>query len=396
MICELDAFSEFRGCKQGFAAEKCIRGPFDNMSSRAQGGWVSRVILSAVLSAVPLVCANAAARHSRTVTHPSSRSKAAAKPTIRRSSSAKKSVAHTAHPVRLSHRTRLARARAAAAYRARLAAARQRQLERTEFKRDSNGNLVPKIRAAAAIVFNPATGVVLWEEHSQEQRSIASLTKLMTAVVFLADEPDMTRVVEVTRPDVTNASVTHLRAGDEIELGELLHLMLIASDNGAARVLARTSDGSTPAFVERMNNMAQILGLANTRYEDPTGLDPDDVSTAYDISHLIAFAASDATIGPIIRTETYDVHTETRVIPIHSTNKLLGTGVDVRGGKTGFINKAGYCLATLLQIPQGNQIAVVVLGAGSSSVRFWDTRRLFNWASLSSQVAATAPVTADR
>jgi serine-type D-Ala-D-Ala endopeptidase (penicillin-binding protein 7) len=298
--------------------------------------------------------------------------------------------------VRLSRRARLARARAAAAYRARLAAARQRQLERTEFKRDGNGNLIPKIRAAAAIVFNPATGVVLWEEHSKEQRSIASLTKLMTAVVFLADDPDMTRVVEVTRPDVTNASVTHLRAGDQIQLGELLHLMLIASDNGAARVLARTSDGSTPAFVGRMNNMAQFLGLANTHYEDPTGLDPNDVSTAYDISHLIAFAASDETIGPIIRTETYDVHTTARVIPIHSTNKLLGTGVDVRGGKTGFINKAGYCLATLLQIPQGNQIAVVVLGAGSSSMRFWDTRRLFNWASVSGQVAAAAPVTANR
>ncbi|HKQ86785.1 MAG TPA: serine hydrolase, partial [Candidatus Acidoferrales bacterium] len=236
-----------------------------------------------------------------------------------------------------------------------------------------------------------------WEEHSNEQRSIASLTKLMTAVVFLADDPDMTRVVEVTRPDVTNASVTHLRAGDQLQLGELLHLMLIASDNGAARVLARTSDGSTPAFVDRMNNMAQILGLANTHYEDPTGLDPDDVSTAYDISHLIAFAASDDTIGPIIRTETYDVHTAARVIPIHSTNKLLGTGVDVRGGKTGFISKAGYCLATLLQIPQGNQIAVVVLGAGSSSMRFWDTRRLLNWASANSQLAAAAaPVAADR
>ena len=372
------------------------------MSFRLRGSWVSRVVVFTVFSLSPFVCAHAAARraHSATVIHPSTGSTSAAKPAIKRSSTAKKTsaraVAHTAHPVRLSRRARLARARAAAAYRARVAAARQRQLERSEFKRDSNGNLIPRISAAAAIVFNPSTGVVLWEEHSNEQRSIASLTKLMTAVVFLADDPDMTRVVEVTRPDVTNASVTHLRAGDQIQLGELLHLMLIASDNGAARVLARTSDGSTPGFVDRMNNMAQILGLANTHYEDPTGLDPDDVSTAYDISHLIAFAASDETIGPIIRTETYDVHTTARVIPIHSTNKLLGTGVDVRGGKTGFINKAGYCLATLLQIPQGNQIAVVVLGAGSSSMRFWDTRRLLNWASANSQIAAAAPVAADR
>ncbi|HKV47192.1 MAG TPA: serine hydrolase [Candidatus Acidoferrales bacterium] len=370
------------------------------MSFRPRGGWISRVVLSAVFSAIPFVCASAAARraHSATVTHASTRSTSAAKPAIKHSSSAKKvsarTVAHTSRPTRVSRHARLARARAAAAYRARLAASRQRQLERTEFKRDSNGNLIPKIRAAAAIVFNPSTGVVLWEEHSKEQRSIASLTKLMTSVVFLADDPDMTRVVEVTRPDVTNASVTHLRAGDQVELGELLHLMLIASDNGAARVLARTSDGSTPAFVDRMNTMAQFLGLANTHYEDPTGLDANDVSTAYDISHLIAFASSDETIGPIIRTEKYDVRTVTRVIPIHSTNKLLGTGIDVRGGKTGFINKAGYCLATLLQIPQGNQIAVVVLGAGSSSMRFWDTRRLLSWASANSQLATADPVTA--
>jgi D-alanyl-D-alanine endopeptidase (penicillin-binding protein 7) len=298
-------------------------------------------------------------------------------------------------PYRSARRERLVRARAAAAARARYAAARQRELEKTEFRRDALGNIVPQIRAAAAIVFNPATGVVLWEQHSQEQRSIASLTKLMTAVVFVADQPDLTQVVEVTRPDVSNASVTHLRAGDQIELGELLHLMLIASDNGAARVLARTSDGSTPAFVQRMNDMAKQLGLTNTHYEDPTGLDPNNVSTAYDISHLIAFASSDATIGPIIRTRIYDVHTEARVIPIHSTDRLLGTGVDVLGGKTGFINKAGYCLATLLQIPQGQQVAVVVLGAGSSWMRFWDARSLFNWASLDAPgMAAPAIATA--
>lgn len=362
----------------------------------SRGGWLSRVILSGVFSVLPVVCAHAAGRagHSATTTHPSTVSRTT-KPVIRHTSTTRRpstrTVAHSTHAVRSTRRARLARSRELAAARARLAASRERQLERTEFKRDGLGNLVPQIRAAAAIVFNPTTGAVLWEEHSQEQRSIASLTKLMTAVVFVADDPDLTQVVEVTRPDVTNASVTHLRAGDQIQLGELLHLMLIASDNGAARVLARTSDGSTPAFVQRMNDMAQQLNLTNTHYEDPTGLDPDDVSTAYDISHLISFAASDDTIGPIIRTETYDVQTTARVIPIHNTNKLLGSGVDVRGGKTGFINKAGYCLATLLQIPQGNQVAVVVLGAGSSSMRFWDARSLFNWASLPGQIAAVSP-----
>ena len=128
-----------------------------------------------------------------------------------------------------------------------------------------------------------------------------------------------------------------------------------------------------------MNEMAAHLGLTNTHYTDPSGLESTNVSSAYDLSHLIAFAASDPTIGPIMRTATYEAHTSTGPIAIHSTNKLLGTDVDVRGGKTGFISKAGYCLATLLQIPQGSQVAVVVLGAANSATRFWEARHLFNW-----------------
>ena len=81
-----------------------------------------------------------------------------------------------------------------------------------------------------------------------------------------------------------------------------------------------------------------------------------------------------------MRTAEYEVHDEPAGrFTIHSTNKLLGTDVDVRGGKTGFISKAGYCLATLLQVPQGSQVAVVVLGAANSTTRFWEARHLFNW-----------------
>jgi D-alanyl-D-alanine endopeptidase (penicillin-binding protein 7) len=159
----------------------------------------------------------------------------------------------------------------------------------------------------------------------------------------------------------------------------LLHLTLIASDNAAARALARTAEGGTAAFVGRMNEMAVHLGLTSTHYFDPSGLVADNVSSAYDMSHLIAFAASDARLGPIMRTAEYTVRTPSREIAIHSTNKLLSTDIDVRGGKTGFISKAGYCLATLLQIPQGSQVAVVVLGAANSATRFWEARHLFNW-----------------
>ena len=281
-------------------------------------------------------------------------------------------------------RSSLARARAAAAARARLAVAaraarEQRDVMTPRFKRDLLGNLVPDVRAAAAIVFNPASGEVLWEENSRAQLSIASITKVMTSVVFMADAPDLSQKVAVVAADTRRASTTHLRAGQIVSYDDLMHLLLMASDNAAARALARTSEGGSAAFISRMNEMAAHLNLPSTYYTDPSGLESTNVSSAFDLAHLIAFAATDPIIGPIMRTEKYQVQTNTGVIGIHSTNRLLGTDVDVRGGKTGFIRKAGYCLATLLQLPTGNQVAVVVLGAAKSTTRFWEARHLFNW-----------------
>jgi D-alanyl-D-alanine endopeptidase (penicillin-binding protein 7) len=284
--------------------------------------------------------------------------------------------------------TRISLARAAAVARAKALALRsrpQREAATAQYKLDLLGNVVPDIRAAAAIIYNPQTGDVLWESHSRDQRSIASLTKIMTAVTFMADAPNLEKLVTVTRADVSRASITYLRSGDVISYSNLLHLMLIASDNAAARVLARTSDGGSKEFIGRMNKMAEHLGLTSSRYADPSGLDARNVSSAYDVSQLMAFAASDERLSPILRTAEYEVRTRKRRFTVRSTNKLLGTEVDVLGGKTGFISKAGYCLATLLQVPQGSQLAVVVLGATNSAIRFWEARHLFRWAAEQTQ-----------
>jgi D-alanyl-D-alanine endopeptidase (penicillin-binding protein 7) len=279
-------------------------------------------------------------------------------------------------------KARLARARAAARTRE---ITRMRALQDAmtpHYKTDANGEQVPDIRAAAAIIFNPANGQILWQENAQDKRSIASITKVMTTVVFLEDNPDLNQEVTVERSDVYAASTTYLKANDRLSLADVLHLVLIASDNAAARVLARVSHGGTASFVERMNEKALELGLENTSFADPSGLNPANVSSAYDLSRLISFAAADERIAPIMQTATYTVKTNRRTINIHSTNRLVMEGMDVVGGKTGFIGKAGYCLATLLRLPQSNnQVAVVVLGAHSNPGRFWETRHLFNWLS---------------
>jgi len=279
-------------------------------------------------------------------------------------------------------RTAAARARAAAAARARAAAAAraQREADTPKFKTDLLGNLIPDVRAAAAIVFNPQTNEVLWEENSHDARPIASLTKLMTALTFMADEPDLDRKVTVTAADTRAASVTYLRTGEQVSLRDVLHLTLIASDNAAARVLARTSEGGSVAFVRRMNELGKQLGFTSAHFADPSGLDARNVASAYDVSHLIAYASADEQLAPVMRKTSYEAHTSRRAVTVRSTNRLLVQGMDVVGGKTGFISKAGYCLATLLQIPQGNQVAVVVLGAANSTLRFAEVRHLFNWA----------------
>lgn len=280
-------------------------------------------------------------------------------------------------------KARLARARAAVHARE---VARMRTLQEAmtpRFKTDATGSLVPDVRAAAAIAFNPQTGEVLWQENAQDKRPIASITKVMTAVVFLEDNPDLTQQLTVERSDVYAASTTYLKANDRLTLSDVLHLTLIASDNAAARALARVSHGGTASFVERMNEKAIELGLENTTFADPSGLNPANMSSAYDLSRLISFATSDDRIAPIMRTQNFTAHTARRAINIRSTNRLLtADGVEVMGGKTGFISKAGFCLATLLRLPQSNQtVAVVVLGARSNTGRFWETRHLMNWIS---------------
>jgi D-alanyl-D-alanine endopeptidase (penicillin-binding protein 7) len=250
------------------------------------------------------------------------------------------------------------------------------------YKVDASGDLVPDVRAAAAIIYNPDTNEVLWEANSQSQRSIASITKVMTATVFLENNPDLTQPAIVTRGDVFQASTTHLRANDRVTTDDLLHLLLIASDNAAARALARISPYGSEGFVRRMNEKAAELGLESTSYADPSGLLSDNLSSAYDMARLIGLASADERISSVMRTPEYTVRTANRrVITFHSTNHLLGRpNVDVRAGKTGFISKAGYCLATLLRLPEGGQqVAVVVLGARSNAGRFMETQNLFAW-----------------
>ena len=209
------------------------------------------------------------------------------------------------------------------------------------YKVDASGGLVPDVRAAAAIIYDPDTNEILWEENAQTQRSIASITKVMTATVFLENNPDLSQPVTIARSDVFQASTTHLHANDKVTTDDLLHLLLIASDNAAARALARVSPQGSEGFIRRMNEKASELGLETTHYADPSGLLSENVSSAYDMARLITHASQDERISSIMRTNEYTVYSGgKRPITFRSTNHLLrGGDVDVRAGKTGFISQ---------------------------------------------------------
>ncbi len=226
-----------------------------------------------------------------------------------------------------------------------------------------------------AILLDPKTGEVLFEKRASSSVPIASLTKLMTTMVFLEQKPDLKREVEVTPVEIRGGGQTQLRRGEHAPLGELLRMSLMCSDNVATRVLARESGLPAEDFIARMNLKSVELGLTGTRFTEFTGLDERNVSTASDVARLLHAAANEPLIAEITTTRSHEFRTQRRRHMIGNTNRLLYGRYEVLGGKTGFIREAGYCFATWVR-SQGRDLIAVVLGAPTNATRFADTVRL--------------------
>jgi D-alanyl-D-alanine endopeptidase (penicillin-binding protein 7) len=232
------------------------------------------------------------------------------------------------------------------------------------------------VYARSAIVLDPSTGEVLYAKDAARMVPIASITKLMTAMVFLEQKPDLLGSVAVTRPEMNGAGHTQLRNLEQVMLGDLLHMSLMCSDNCATRVLVRESGLSQEDFLARMNQKSVELGLSSTRFVEFTGLDERNVSSATDVARMLRAAADNATIRQISTTPYYDFRSASRPHRIVNTNRLLHNHrMEVVGGKTGFINEAGYCLATWIR-SEGRDMIAVVLGAPTNATRFADVVRL--------------------
>ncbi len=232
--------------------------------------------------------------------------------------------------------------------------------------------------AEAIIVKDKETGIVLYGKNEYKLHSVASITKLMSARVFLEKEIDWEKIVEVTSQDVVD---THMYAGDMYSIDELWKAALIGSSNKAILTLANALGWPQVAFVERMNQKAEELGMTDTKFREPTGLDAGDVSTASDLAILLDDVLDSQKIKETLLEKELDLYSNERKKAHHlwSTNWLLldwipNEIVDFRGGKTGYIPAAGYNFTMQVADEYGHVINVVILGASSHEARFTEAR----------------------
>lgn len=240
---------------------------------------------------------------------------------------------------------------------------------------------LPALASASVLVTNQDTGEVVLEKNAGTVGPIASITKLMTAMVVLDGQPNLTDRLSVSDDDidVLKGSSSRLPVGTDLSREEMLRLALMASENRAASALARHYPGGRAAFVAAMNHKAQALGLVDTRFYDSTGLNSNNVSSARDLTKMVAAAASYPLIREFSTTAEYEVPIFGRMRRFANTNALVrGGDWEIGVSKTGYISESGRCLvmqAWLMNKP----MIIVLLDSLGKYTRVADAQRIRKW-----------------
>lgn len=239
-----------------------------------------------------------------------------------------------------------------------------------------------KVRSHVALVFDEQTQRPIYDKHGQVVMPIASITKLMTAMVVLDAHLPMDQEITVDEDHLNKIkrAKSRLRIGTTLTRGEMLRLALMASENRAALALARSYPGGTAALVAAMNAKARALGMADTRFFEPTGLDSDNVSTALDLVKMVAAAGRYTLIHQYTTTATLSVdNLNGRTMRFGNTNPLVrNASWDIGLSKTGFINEAGQCLVMQATI-KNRSVIIVLLDSWGKRTRVGDANRIKRW-----------------
>ncbi|MDH5171972.1 MAG: serine hydrolase [Gammaproteobacteria bacterium] len=245
----------------------------------------------------------------------------------------------------------------------------------------------PDLRSASAIVLD-SSGNVIFGKDVDTVRSIASITKLMTAMVVLDAGLDLGEKLTIANADrdLVRMTGSRLAVGATLTRRELLMLALMASENRAATALGRTYPGGMEVFVAQMNRKAKDLGMGSSRFSDPAGLRTENLSTASDLAKMIAAAETYPLITRATTTLKQEVHPYTKQGPLTyaNTNRLLkNADWDIELSKTGYIHEAGRCLVMRANI-KGEEVSIVLLNSFGKLTPFGDSNRLRKWMLASS------------
>ncbi|HKU90795.1 MAG TPA: D-alanyl-D-alanine endopeptidase [Steroidobacteraceae bacterium] len=239
----------------------------------------------------------------------------------------------------------------------------------------------PELKSAAALITDASNGEVLYERDAGRVAPIASITKLMTALVVLDGQQPLDEKIEITNADRWSGkgAFSRLPVGAKISRGDLLKLALMASENRAAKTLARNYPGGTPAFVRTMNAKAKALGMTRTKFDDPSGLSSNNVSSARDLARLVTAASRDTRIREFSTLESHSVKAGRSVLTYRNTNLLVGkSDWNILVQKTGFTNDAGECLVMQAMIGE-RPVNMVLLNSFGKLTRTADARRVRKW-----------------
>lgn len=245
----------------------------------------------------------------------------------------------------------------------------------------------PALASAHALVVDEHTGAVLLTKEAQAPVPMASLTKLLTVMVVLDRHQDLTEVLDIAPLDLDTLKHTHsgVPVGARLTRAQLVEIALMASDNHAASSLARHYPGGLPGFLAAVQAKAKALGLRSTHVVEPTGLSPDNQSSAADVALVLAAATRYPQIAEATTQARATWGAAPREHEVRNTNALVGRpGWDILMSKTGFTNEAGRCLAMRLRVA-GRTVLVVLLDAQAATARTLDAVNIQRW--LEGQVA---------
>ncbi len=236
-----------------------------------------------------------------------------------------------------------------------------------------------EVSAKAALVVDSKTDKILYTKNINSALPIASISKLMTALVLLDTNPDWQAEV-IMQPSDEVYRAKYVYRGESWSVRDLFWTMLVGSDNNATIALVRSTGLSLPEFVERMNKKALALQMTNTVFFDPTGLTEKNTASAHDVWQMAKAAwQSDLIRQPTSQSNFYLTTSDQKTRRVVNTNLLFQSFLEVRAGKTGFIDEAGYCITTLLTNKDNHEVFLVVLGSATEDDRWQDAKALAWW-----------------